>query len=213
MVLGLGGAIGWARTKRLLENKDHSVRDAPWNLCSALFRGCKDLQIKIYIYTDYLQLLYYIHLNLHLKKICSFCKSILSFNMKLIIGQLHSLHALEIRLKFCKIFFTYFKEYIQDSKWTYIELPIIFLIHSHSEITGLLKKVFKSAEKHQFERLQQFTLRWFLAIKKEKDYSSSVRKLKSSVKVLKYEGFTSLRQARLLWDIWIRFTGQLPFAR
>ena len=84
---GRGHRVGW--DQRLLENKDHSIRmlhgTCIQHWSEAAWSPNQDTN------TDYLQLLYYIRFNLHLKKICSFCKSILSFNMQLITGQLSKL--------------------------------------------------------------------------------------------------------------------------
>ena len=84
---GRGHRMGW--DQRLLENKDHSVR----MLHGTCIQDHSEVawsanQDK---YTDYLQLLYYIHFNLHLKKDLFILQKYSLLHMKLITGQLSKL--------------------------------------------------------------------------------------------------------------------------
>lgn len=149
---GRGHRMGW--DQRLLENKDHSVRMLHGTCVQHHSEVARSANQDIYIYRLSSATLLH-NFNLHLKKDLFILQKISLLQHEINNRTTHSLHALEIRLKFCKIFFTYFKEYIQDSKWTCIKLCNKILIHSHSEVTGLLKR-FSNAEKHLIESCWQF---------------------------------------------------------
>lgn len=77
--------MGW--DQRLLENKDHSVRMLHGTCVQHHSEVARSANQDIYIQIIFSYFTTYILIYI-LKKICSFCKSILSFNTKLIIGQL-----------------------------------------------------------------------------------------------------------------------------
>lgn len=105
--------MGW--DQRLLENKDHSVRMLHGTCVQHHSEVARSANQDIYIYRLSSATLLH-NFNLHLKKDLFILQKISLLQHEINNRTTHSLHALEIRLKFCKIFFTYFKEYIQDSK-------------------------------------------------------------------------------------------------